>query len=61
MAKKTKRRKKSSILLILIAILLPPLAIYLKKGAGKDLLLNLILCLIFWIPGILHALYLITR
>ena len=61
MAKRTKRRKKPSILLILIAILLPPLAIYLKKGAGKDLLLNLILCLFFWIPGILHALYLITR
>jgi uncharacterized membrane protein YqaE (UPF0057 family) len=61
MAKRTKRRKNLSILLILIAILLPPLAIYLKKGAGKDLLLNLILCLFFWIPGILHALYLITR
>ncbi|MBD3376210.1 YqaE/Pmp3 family membrane protein [candidate division KSB1 bacterium] len=61
MAKRTKRRKKLSILLILIAILLPPLAIYLKKGAGKDLLLNLILCLFFWIPGILHALYVISR
>ena len=48
-------------LLIIIAILLPPLAVFLNNGAGKDLLINIILCLFFYIPGILHALWLITK
>ena len=51
----------NKILLIIIAILLPPLAVFLSNGAGKDLLINIILCLFFYIPGILHALWLITK
>lgn len=46
---------------ILIAILLPPIAVFLKSGVGKDLIINIILCLIFYIPGVLHALWLITK
>ena len=51
----------NKILLIIIAILLPPLAVFLHKGAGRDLLINVILCLFFYIPGILHALWLVFR
>lgn len=43
---------------LLISILLPPLAVFLKKGAGSDLIINLVLCLFFYIPGILHAIWL---
>jgi uncharacterized membrane protein YqaE (UPF0057 family) len=46
---------------IIIAILLPPLAVFLKSGVGKDLLINIVLCLIFYVPGILHAIWLITK
>lgn len=46
-------------ILAIIAILLPPLAVFLHKGAGKDLIINLVLCLLFYVPGILHALWLI--
>jgi len=49
------------ILLIIIAILLPPLAVFLKSGAGKDLLINIILCILFWIPGVLHALWVVLK
>lgn len=49
------------ILLIVLAILLPPVAVFLKKGAGKDLVINIILCLLFYIPGIIHALWIVTR
>jgi uncharacterized membrane protein YqaE (UPF0057 family) len=50
------------ILLIIIAILLPPLAVYLKEGAGKQFVINLVLSLLlFWIGGIIHALWLITK
>ncbi len=51
----------NKILLIIIAILLPPLAVFLNNGAGKDLLINIILCLLFYLPGVLHALWLITK
>ncbi|WP_299795646.1 YqaE/Pmp3 family membrane protein [uncultured Shewanella sp.] len=49
------------LLLIIIAILLPPVAVFLKTGVGKALLINIILCLLFFIPGILHALWVVTR
>ncbi len=49
----------SKVILIILAILLPPLAVYLKTKSAKDTIINIILCFFFWIPGILHALYLI--
>jgi len=47
----------NKIVLIILAIVIPPLAVYLKTHSGKDTVINLILCLFFWIPGILHALW----
>ena len=49
------------ILQIVLAILLPPVAVFLKAGAGKDLVINIILCLLFWLPGIIHALWIVTK
>lgn len=46
---------------IILAILLPPVAVFLKSGVGKDLLINIILCCLFFIPGVLHAIWLITK
>jgi len=51
----------NKILLVILSILLPPLAVFLKKGAGKDLVLNIVLTIIFYIPGIVHALWIVTR
>jgi uncharacterized membrane protein YqaE (UPF0057 family) len=51
----------NKVLLIILALLLPPVAVFLKNGAGKDLLINIVLCLFFYVPGIIHALWLITR
>lgn len=51
----------NQLLLIILAILLPPVAVFLKKGAGSDLLLNIVLCLFFYVPGIIHALWVTTR
>lgn len=47
--------------LIILAIVFPPIAVYLKNGAGKDLVINIILTILFYLPGILHALYLVTK
>jgi len=51
----------NKIILIILAIILPPLAVFLKNGVGKDLIINIILCLFFYLPGILHALWVITK
>lgn len=43
---------------IILGIFLPPVAVYLIKGAGKDLVINILLCLLAWLPGVIHALWL---
>ena len=47
----------NTLLLVILAILLPPLAVYLHEGAinGK-FWLDLILTLLFFLPGIIYAL-----
>jgi uncharacterized membrane protein YqaE (UPF0057 family) len=44
----------------LLALLFPPLAVLLY-GSGRQAFLNLILTLCFWIPGALHALFVVRR
>ena len=51
----------SRLALILLAIFLPPVAVFLKKGLGKDLLINILLCLLMFFPGMVHALWVVTR
>ena len=51
----------NNFLLAIIAIILPPLAVFLKNGAGKDLIINILLCLLFYVPGILHALWVVLK
>lgn len=47
---------ENKILLVIVAIFLPPLAVFLKDGVGKSLVINLILTLLFYVPGLIHAL-----
>ncbi len=51
----------NKIVLIILAILLPPVAVFLKSGVGKDLIINIILCLLMFLPGVVHALWLVTK
>jgi uncharacterized membrane protein YqaE (UPF0057 family) len=51
----------NKLLLCIIAILLPPLAVGLKEGIGGQLILNIILCIFLWLPGILHALWVVLK
>lgn len=45
------------IFLLLVAILIPPLAVFLKRGFGKDLLINIILTILLFVPGVIHAIW----
>lgn len=51
----------NKIVLIILALFLPPIAVFLKSGANKDLVINILLCIVFYIPGIVHALWLVTK
>lgn len=42
-------------LTIILNILLPPLAVYLNHGVGTTLLISIILTIIGWLPGVIHA------
>jgi uncharacterized membrane protein YqaE (UPF0057 family) len=49
------------VLRILIAILLPPLGVFLQVGIGLHFWLNILLTLFGYIPGIIHAIWIIIR
>ena len=49
-----------TLVLIILAILLPPLAVFLMVGIGRDFWINLILTFFFWVPGMVHAIFLIA-
>lgn len=44
-----------------LAVLLPPFAVYLKDGAGVHFWLNILLTLLFYLPGLIHALRRVSR
>ena len=46
---------------IIIAIFLPPLAVFLQVGIGKHFWINLLLTLLGYIPGIVHAVWVIAK
>lgn len=49
------------IIKIIAAIILPPLGVFLTMGISQALLINVVLTLLGWIPGIIHALWLISK
>ena len=51
----------NKILLIILAIFLPPLAVFLKTNNAKTTVINVILCILFWIPGVIHALLTVLK
>lgn len=46
-----------SLLTIILSVLLPPLAVALNRGISSAFLINVVLTLIGWIPGVIHAFY----
>ena len=46
---------------ILLAIVLPPLGVFLQVGFGLHFWLNILLTLLGYLPGIVHAVWIIAR
>lgn len=46
---------------IIVAILLPPLGVFLQEGIGAQFWINILLTLLGYIPGIIHAVWVIVK
>lgn len=55
------QRKQMDLIRILFAILLPPLGVFLQVGFAGAFWLNILLTLLGYIPGIVHAVWIIVR
>ncbi len=51
----------NKLLMVIVAFLLPPLAVGLKEGIGTSFIINVVLTLLFWLPGFIHALIVVLR
>ncbi|MEL6578335.1 MAG: YqaE/Pmp3 family membrane protein [Cyanobacteria bacterium J06621_12] len=49
------------IIKIIASILLPPLGVFLTMGISQALLINVLLTLLGWVPGIIHALWIMSK
>lgn len=45
---------------ILVAIFVPPLGVLMQEGLGRRFWINLVLTLLGWLPGVIHAVYVLT-
>jgi uncharacterized membrane protein YqaE (UPF0057 family) len=43
--------------MIALSVLAPPLAVGLRKGAGNEFLVCVVLTLCAWVPGVVYALW----
>ena len=58
---KSQRINNMNLLRIVLAILVPPLGIFMTVGVGPTLLINILLTLLGWLPGSIHALWVIVK
>ncbi|ADI63969.1 YqaE/Pmp3 family membrane protein [Trichormus azollae] len=46
---------------LLLALFLPPVGVFLTVGISPTLIINILLTLLGWLPGSIHALWVITK
>jgi uncharacterized membrane protein YqaE (UPF0057 family) len=49
------------LLRIIAAVLLPPLGVFLQVGISKHFWINILLTILGYIPGIIHAIWVIAK
>ncbi len=55
------KETRGDVLRILLAIILPPLGVFMQVGLGLQFWLNVLLTILGYIPGIIHAVWIILR
>ncbi|KAB2570775.1 putative stress response rci protein [Lasiodiplodia theobromae] len=51
----------SDVLLYFLALFVPPVPVFIKRGCGADFLINICLSILGWIPGVLHAFWIVSK
>ena len=46
---------------VIFSIIIPPLGVFLKVGFGLQFWINILLTLLGYIPGLVHAIWVIAR
>jgi uncharacterized membrane protein YqaE (UPF0057 family) len=49
------------LLRIVLGILLPPAGVFMTKGISSAFLINILLTLLGWLPGSIHAVWVIVK
>ncbi|MDQ8187608.1 YqaE/Pmp3 family membrane protein [Pelagicoccus sp. SDUM812002] len=49
------------LLRIILSIILPPVGVFLQVGIGFHFWLNILLTILGYIPGVIHAVYIIAK
>jgi uncharacterized membrane protein YqaE (UPF0057 family) len=49
------------IIQIIAAIVLPPVGVFLATGVSSALVINILLTLLGWVPGVIHALWILSK
>ncbi|MBB65094.1 MAG: YqaE/Pmp3 family membrane protein [Waddliaceae bacterium] len=49
------------VLIIILTLLCPPLGVFMKRGLGTDFFINLLLTILFFVPGLIHGIYLLMK
>jgi uncharacterized membrane protein YqaE (UPF0057 family) len=50
-----------TLLRYVLAVVLPPVGIFLTYGVSTALVINILLTLLGWVPGIIHAVWAIAK
>ena len=48
-----------AVVMTVLAVVFPPLPVLLETGCSTSLLLNVVLTILGWLPGVIHALFII--
>ncbi len=51
----------ATLIRFVLAVLLPPLGVFLTYGLSTTLVINVLLTLLGWVPGIIHAVWAIAK
>ncbi len=49
------------VLRIILSVIIPPVGVFLQVGIGLHFWLNILLTLLGYFPGLIHAIWVITR
>ncbi|KAI9506139.1 hypothetical protein BX070DRAFT_177646, partial [Coemansia spiralis] len=54
-------RSATDVFLLILAFFLPPLAVFFKRECHMDFFINVLLTILGFIPGMIHACYIVIK